>query len=85
MKNIIKINLVIKILIFSSYQSEGNPIYTTFTIGSILDVSFNEDNFRLYSQKVQDNMNVFMKCSINIHKQYLGENKKQLSNMLKFL
>ena len=33
-KNIIKIMLIIKILNFFSFQSEGNPIYTTFTIVS---------------------------------------------------
>ena len=53
----------------------------------ILDVSFDEDNCRLYSQKAQENMNIFRKCSISIHKQYLGEDKKKTvkSNMFNCL
>ena len=42
-----------------------------------LDVSFDEDNCRLYSQKAQENMNIFRKGAISIHKQYLGEDKKK--------
>ena len=53
----------------------------------ILDVSFDEDNCRLYSQKAQENMNIFRKSAISIHKQYLGENKKKTvkSNMFNCL
>ena len=53
----------------------------------ILDVSFDEDNCRLYSQKAQENMNIFRKGAISIHKQYLGEDKKKTvkSNMFNCL
>ena len=43
----------------------------------ILDVSFDEDNCRLYSQRAQENMNIFRKCAISIHKQNLPKNKKE--------
>ena len=53
----------------------------------ILDVSFDEDNCRLYSQKAQENMNILRKSAISIHKQYLGEDKKKTvkSNMFNCL
>ena len=53
----------------------------------ILDVSFDEDNCRLYSQKAQENMNIFRKGAIGIHKQCLGEDKKKTvkSNMFNCL
>ena len=53
----------------------------------ILDVSFDEDTCRLYSQKAQENMNIFRKVAISIHKQYLGEYKKKTvkSNMFNCL
>lgn len=52
----------------------------------ILDVSFNEDKCKLYSQRAQENMNIFRKLSISIHKNYL-KNKKQTvkSNMFNCL
>lgn len=53
----------------------------------ILDVSFDEDNCRLYSQRAQENMNIFRKFAISIHKQYLGEDSKKTvkSNMFNCL
>ena len=53
----------------------------------ILDVSFDEDKCKLYSQTSQENMNIFRKSAISIHKQYLGEDKKKTvkSNMFNCL
>lgn len=42
----------------------------------ILDVSYNEDRCKLLSQKAQENINIFRKMSISIHKNSL-KNKKQ--------
>lgn len=42
----------------------------------ILDVSFHEDSCKLYSKRAQENMNIFRKMSIAIHKNY-KKNKKQ--------
>ncbi len=52
----------------------------------ILDVTFNEDNCKLYSKRAQENMNIFRKLSVSIHKNYL-KNKKQTirSNMFNCL
>ena len=36
----------------------------------------------IYSQKSQENMNIFRKCSISIHKQYLREEKKKQLNQI---
>ena len=53
----------------------------------ILDVSFDEDNCRLYSQRAQENMNIFRKFAISIHKQYLRKDSKKTvkSNMFNCL
>lgn len=42
----------------------------------ILDVSYSEDECRLLSKRAQENLNVFRKMGISIHKNYL-KNKKQ--------
>jgi predicted transposase YbfD/YdcC len=42
----------------------------------ILDVTYDEDRCKLLSQKAQENLNVFRKSGISIHKNYL-KNKKQ--------
>lgn len=42
----------------------------------ILDVSYNEDRCKLMTQKAQENMNIFRKAGISVHKDYL-KNKKQ--------
>lgn len=42
----------------------------------ILDVTYNEDRCKILSQKAQENLNIFRKMGISIHKGYL-KNKKQ--------
>ena len=42
----------------------------------ILDVTYNEDRCKLLSEKAQENLNIFRKMGISIHKNYL-KNKKQ--------
>lgn len=42
----------------------------------ILDVSYDEDMCRVYTKRAQENLNIFRKFGISIHKNYL-ENKKQ--------
>ena len=52
----------------------------------ILDVTYNEDKCRLLSQKAQENLNIFRKIGISIHKQYLKKRKKSIrSNMFNCL
>ena len=41
----------------------------------ILDVSYDEDKCRLYSQRAQEKLNIFRKMGISIHKNYLKEKK----------
>lgn len=52
----------------------------------ILDVSYDEDKCRLFNQRAQENLNIFRKMGISIHKNYL-KNKKQTvkSNMFNCL
>ena len=52
----------------------------------ILDVTYDEDRCKLLSQKAQENLNIFRKIGISIHKNYL-KNKKQTvkSNMFNCL
>lgn len=52
----------------------------------ILDVTYDEDRCKLLSQKAQENLNIFRKMGISIHKNYL-KNKKQTvkSNMFNCL
>jgi hypothetical protein len=42
----------------------------------ILDVTFDEDRCKLQSETAQENLNIFRKIGITIHKNYL-KNKKQ--------
>ena len=42
----------------------------------ILDVTYDEDRCKLLSEKAQENLNIFRKMGISIHKNYL-KNKKQ--------
>lgn len=52
----------------------------------ILDVTYNEDMCRVYSKRAQENLNVFRKAGISIHKQYLKNKKKTVkSNMFNCL
>ena len=52
----------------------------------ILDVSYDEDRCKLLTKKAQENINIFRKMGISIHKNYL-KNKKQTvkSNMFNCL
>ena len=42
----------------------------------ILDVTYDEDRCKLQSQKAQENLNIFRKLGVGVHKNYLN-NKKQ--------
>ena len=42
----------------------------------ILDVTYNKDRCKLLKQKVQENINIFRKMGVSVHKNYL-KNKKQ--------
>lgn len=52
----------------------------------ILDVTYDEDRCKLLTQRAQENLNIFRKMGISIHKKYL-KNKKQTvkSNMFNCL
>ena len=52
----------------------------------ILDVTYDEDKCKLLSKRAQENMNIFRKVGVSIHKNYL-KNKKQTvkSNMFNCL
>ncbi len=52
----------------------------------ILDVTYDEDKCKLLSQRAQENVNIFRKMGVSIHKNYL-KNKKQTvkSNMFNCL
>lgn len=52
----------------------------------ILDVTYDEDRCKLLSQRAQENLNIFRKMGISLHKNYL-KNKKQTvkSNMFNCL
>jgi len=52
----------------------------------ILDVTYDEDKCRLQSKKAQENLNIFRKMGISIHKQFLKNKKKSIrSNMFNCL
>ena len=52
----------------------------------ILDVTYAEDNCRLQSQRAQENLNIYRKMGISIHKQYLKGKKKSIrTNMFNCL
>ena len=52
----------------------------------ILDVSYDEDRCKLYSQRAQENLNIFRKMGINIQKNYLkGKKQTVKSNMFNCL
>ena len=52
----------------------------------ILDVTYDEDRCKLLKQKAQENINIFRKMGVSVHKNYL-KNKKQTikSNMFNCL
>lgn len=49
----------------------------------ILDVTYDEDNCRLYTQTAQENMNIFRKLGISVHKNQI-KNKKQTIKLKMF-
>ena len=52
----------------------------------ILDVTYDEDRCKLLSKRAQENMNIFRKVGVSIHKNYLKEKKQTVkSNMFNCL
>lgn len=52
----------------------------------ILDVTYDEDRCKILSQRAQENLNIFRKMGISIHKNYLSEKKQTVkSNMFNCL
>lgn len=52
----------------------------------ILDVTFNEDRCKLLTQKAQENINIFRKMGVSVHKNYLNGKKQTVkSNMFNCL
>ena len=52
------------------------------TMHHILDVSYDEDNSKLYSKRAQENMNIFRKMGTSIHKNYLKNKKQTIKNSM---
>ena len=50
------------------------------TMHHILDVSYDEDDCKLYSQRAQENLNIFRKMGASIHKNYLKNKKQTIKN-----
>ena len=50
------------------------------TMHHILDVSYDEDNCKLYSQRAHENLNIFRKMGTSIHKNYLKNKKQTIKN-----
>lgn len=48
----------------------------------ILDVSYDEDKCRLYSQRAQENINIFRKMGVSIQKNYLKEKKQTVKSSM---
>ena len=46
----------------------------------ILDVTYSEDNCQLYQKKAQENMNIFRKMGISVHKNYLKGKKQTIKS-----
>lgn len=52
----------------------------------ILDVTFNEDRCKLLTQKAQENINIFRKMGVSVHKNHLNSKKQTVkSNMFNCL
>ena len=52
----------------------------------ILDVTYDEDKCRLLTQRAQENLNIFRKMGISVHKKYLDSKKQTVkSNMFNCL
>lgn len=48
----------------------------------ILDVTYDEDRCKLLSQRAQENLNIFRKMGISIHKNYLKNNKQTVKSSM---
>ena len=48
----------------------------------ILDVSYDEDRCKLYSQRAQENLNIFRKMGISIHNNYLKGKKQTVKSSM---
>lgn len=48
----------------------------------ILDVSYNEDKCRLLTKRAQENLNIFRKMGISIHKSFLKEKKQTINSSM---
>ena len=46
----------------------------------ILDVSYDEDNCQLYQKNAQENMNIFRKMGVSVHKNYLIGKKQTIQS-----
>lgn len=69
-----------KLLIYTSKHWEIESMH------HILDVTYDEDRCKLLSKRAQENLNIFRKMGISIHKQYLKDKKQTIkSNMFNCL
>lgn len=48
----------------------------------ILDVTYDEDRCKLLTQKAQENLNIFRKTGVSIHKNYLKEKKQTVKSSM---
>lgn len=48
----------------------------------ILDVTYDEDRCKLLTQRAQENINIFRKLGVSVHKNYLKENKKTVKSSM---
>ena len=48
----------------------------------ILDVTYDEDRCRLLTQRAQENINIFRKLGVSVHKNYLKGNKKTVKSIM---
>lgn len=52
----------------------------------ILDVTYDEDRCKLLTQRDQENINIFRKTGVSVHKKYLKDKKQTIkSNMFNCL
>lgn len=48
----------------------------------ILDVTYDEDRCKMLTQKAQENMNIFRKMGISVHKKYLKDKKQTVKSSM---
>ena len=48
----------------------------------ILDVTYDEDRCKLLTQRAQENINIFRKMGVSIHKNYLGDKKQTVKSSM---